>query len=74
VKPTLIAAALAATAGLSACAVVPAYGPGPYYDYDSEPYYGGYYGPPVIVAPPPVYVRPYGRWHHDHDRGWRRWH
>ena len=76
-KISLTAIASLAAAGLSGCAVVPAYGPGAY--YESEPYYSPYYssrpiyGPPVVIVPEPIFVPRYGHRHrHDGRRGWRR--
>lgn len=75
-KKSLTVLASVAAIGLSGCAVVPAYGPGVY--YESEPYYSSrpYYGPPVWVVPEPIVVPRYGHRyrshrHHGHG-GWRR--
>jgi hypothetical protein len=71
-KTTLILAlAATATALLGGCAVYPAapgYGGG----------YGGgygaaYVGPPVVVAPAPVYYGGYGYWGRGYRGGYRGW-
>lgn len=72
-KALLTLGLVAAAAGLSGCAVVPAaYGPADsYYDYGPRPYYGvrPYYAPPAVIVPGPVIVPRYG--HRHGGRGWR---
>ena len=65
-KKILISLGFTAVTLLSGCAVVPAYGPGVY--YEPAPYYSPhpYYGPPAVIVPGPFFFPHYG--HHE----WRR--
>jgi len=64
-RKILIFLGFAVLSVLAGCAVVPAYGPSPYYEpphyYRPRPYYG----PPMLIVPGPVFIP------HDEHHGWR---